>query len=425
MKKRKVLTALLLTAAVVCLGLAAWLIADNFIDHSGWIQENGTYAYLDESGDPVTGFQTIDGLTYYFSPTGAMATGFQTLNGDTYFFGQDGVRRIGLTRVEGQDYCFDSQGRMLRGFVRMGENRYYCGEDGTIQRGWLSLESGTWYLGEDGAAVTGTASIDGKEYRFDADGKQIVGWTEADGSRVYCLAEGGAATGWQELDEKIYLLDDEGRVQTGWHTEGEYTYYLTEQGAAVGPVYIDGQLHYFSPKGMELLLVNTQHKIPGSYSPSIVTFTGYHMIAEPADRALREMFDAMEAAGIKYTINSIYRTRSQQQTILTNRTEEYMSKGYSYEAAYAKARDTVALPDTSEHQLGLAADIVGTDANAWLAEHCWEYGFILRYPGNKVAITGIINEPWHFRYVGKEVSMDMKGTNLCLEEYVGAAFAFH
>ena len=57
---------------------------------------------------------------------------------------------------------------------------------------------------------------------------------------------------------------------------------------------------------------------------------------------------------------------------------------------------------------------------AWLAEHCWEYGFILRYTEEKAEITGITNEPWHFRYVGREISMDMKDSGLCLEEYLGA-----
>jgi D-alanyl-D-alanine carboxypeptidase len=82
---------------------------------------------------------------------------------------------------------------------------------------------------------------------------------------------------------------------------------------------------------------------------------------------------------------------------------------------------SVAVPGTSEHHLGLAVDIIGKAAQDWLSVHCWEYGFILRYTGDKAAITGIIDEPWHFRYVGTEVSMDMKGSGLCLEEYLGAA----
>ena len=65
-------------------------------------------------------------------------------------------------------------------------------------------------------------------------------------------------------------------------------------------------------------------------------------------------------------------------------------------------------------------DLLGTEAVAWLTEHCWDYGFIVRYTEEKEPITGIVDEPWHFRYVGTEVSLDMKGSGLCLEEYLGA-----
>ena len=97
-----------------------------------------------------------------------------------------------------------------------------------------------------------------------------------------------------------------------------------------------------------------------------------------------------------------------------------MDTGMTYQEAYEETLKTVALPGTSEHQLGLSADLTGKEANKWLAEHCWEYGFILCYPEGKKDITGIINEPWHFRYVGTRVSLDMKDTGLCLEEYLGA-----
>ena len=107
--------------------------------------------------------------------------------------------------------------------------------------------------------------------------------------------------------------------------------------------------------------------------------------------------------------------------ILDLRTEEHMETGLSYEAARAKALQTVAYPGTSEHHLGLAVDLLGEEAVAWFTEHCWDYGFIVRYTADKYAITGIVDEPWHFRYVGTEVSLDMKDSGLCLEEYLGAA----
>ena len=103
--------------------------------------------------------------------------------------------------------------------------------------------------------------------------------------------------------------------------------------------------------------------------------------------------------------------------------------GLSYEEAYEKAKTVVAYPGTSEHQTGLATDIVATshqlldDSQAetaeqqWLMENCWKYGFILRYPLGKSEYTGIIYEPWHYRYVGKEVAQYITENELCLEEY--------
>ena len=114
--------------------------------------------------------------------------------------------------------------------------------------------------------------------------------------------------------------------------------------------------------------------------------------------------------------------RQEQTDILEKRTQEHMKEfDLDFDEARKKALETVAVPGTSEHQMGLAVDISGEEANAWLAEHCWEYGFILRYTEEKAEITGITNEPWHFRYVGREISMDMKDSGLCLEEYLGAA----
>ena len=96
------------------------------------------------------------------------------------------------------------------------------------------------------------------------------------------------------------------------------------------------------------------------------------------------------------------------------------------------AADEVARPGTSEHQLGLAVDIISnahpdldegwaeTEEAVWLKEHCAEYGFILRYPPDKSDITGIVWEPWHFRYVGEEAAVYIMENDLCLEEYLAA-----
>ena len=134
------------------------------------------------------------------------------------------------------------------------------------------------------------------------------------------------------------------------------------------------------------------------------------------ENSLLQMLSACADAGIEYMFSCGYRTLQEQTDILEKRTQEHMEEfDLDFDEARKKALETVAVPGTSEHQMGLAVDIVGEEANAWLGEHCWEYGFILRYTEEKAEITGITNEPWHFRYVGREISMDMKDSGLCLE----------
>ena len=106
------------------------------------------------------------------------------------------------------------------------------------------------------------------------------------------------------------------------------------------------------------------------------------------------------------------------------------NQGKDYVDAVAEAKTAVAYPGTSEHQLGLAVDIVSEDYQLldekqeetpeyiWLSKNCSKYGFIVRYPNGKTDITGVIYEPWHFRYVGKEAAQEIMSKGICLEEYL-------
>lgn len=89
------------------------------------------------------------------------------------------------------------------------------------------------------------------------------------------------------------------------------------------------------------------------------------------------------------------------------------------------AMEWVALPGTSEHQLGISVDINADtskcsrdDVYNWLLENSYKYGFIQRYPSGKISITGVANEPWHYRYVGKEAAETIYQSGMCLEEYI-------
>ena len=149
-----------------------------------------------------------------------------------------------------------------------------------------------------------------------------------------------------------------------------------------------------------------------------------------AVEALKAMLEAAKEDGIgkKWQISAGYRTWDQQVNLLNSKTNSYKkkNKGWSSSKARRAALRSVAEPGTSEHHLGLAFDVnkqgsssfAGTKHSEWLNEHCWEYGFIIRYTKEKESITGFVEEPWHIRYVGVEHAMYMKEHNLCLEEYV-------
>lgn len=451
-----------LAAAVLCAAaLALWRWYDSTVDRSGWVRHNGVVSYRDFHGKRVTGWLDMGQVRYYFDDDYAMVTGWQELDGERYCFGQDGILLTSWQRIDGSLYCFGQDGRLLRGWQQIDGQRYYLGTDGAAVSGWVTLEGDRYYLTEgvpasgwqeaegalrcfssegilltgwqelegqryflreDGTPVTGTAELDGAVYCFSSTGAMVTGWQDTGEGRVYYLPQGPRASGWTLIGEKRYYFDEEGSPVTGWLQDGEYSYYLQEDGsAAVGPTKIGAHTHYFTPAGIHVVLVNAANPIPAYYKMDLVTVTGWHQVSSVCYDALVQMLADCTAAGIAYNFNSAHRTVAEQTMILDMRTEEYMDTGMSYEAARAKALQTVAYPGTSEHHLGLAVDLLGEEAVAWFTEHCWDYGFIVRYTAEKYPITGIIDEPWHFRYVGREVALDMKDSGLCLEEYLGAA----
>ena len=174
----------------------------------------------------------------------------------------------------------------------------------------------------------------------------------------------------------------------------------------------------------KLILVNADHPLPADFSVRLKALRNGHHVDERIYPELQEMFDDARAQGIYPLINESFRTAERQQEILDKYVAKYEKSGMSRADAEAKARTVVALPGTSEHQLGLALDIIAEkddDSTAtwqWLKENAWRYGFILRYPADKEEITGITYEPWHFRYVGKTAAKEITESGVCLEEYL-------
>lgn len=173
-----------------------------------------------------------------------------------------------------------------------------------------------------------------------------------------------------------------------------------------------------------LIVVNQWNELPEDYSVELTELSNGQKVDSRIYPYLQEMFDAARAEGIYPVVGEGYRTAEEQQEILDDKIQTYINQGYSPLRAERTAKEWVALPGTSEHQLGIAVDInadksmcSNEEVYVWLAENAYKYGFILRYPPGKQEITGTSYEPWHYRYVGVEAAQDIYEQGICLEEY--------
>jgi zinc D-Ala-D-Ala carboxypeptidase len=183
-----------------------------------------------------------------------------------------------------------------------------------------------------------------------------------------------------------------------------------------------------------LVLVNKTHRLPDGYRPPDLVEPNVpfpfkeklekRLLRKVAADALEKMFTAANSSGLHLYAQSGFRSYERQKAIFTSNTKRYGSAD--------KANQVSAFPGESEHQTGLTMDVTcpkvnfdliepfGTTAEGrWLKEHAHEYGFIIRYPADKVAITGYTYEPWHIRYVGVNVATDIYNRGISLEEYLG------
>jgi D-alanyl-D-alanine carboxypeptidase len=173
-----------------------------------------------------------------------------------------------------------------------------------------------------------------------------------------------------------------------------------------------------------LVLVGPSNKLPDWYKPKLISAFGIQM-----DSDVVEPYTKMHAAaakdGISLWISSAYRSDELQEKLFRQEVRQFSKSSADSSAAEACAEKAVARPGYSEHATGLALDLNGvksdfdqTAAFRWLDRHAAEYGFILRYPKSKQAITKIEYEPWHYRFVGQKNAATIKKSDLCLEEYL-------
>ncbi len=183
-----------------------------------------------------------------------------------------------------------------------------------------------------------------------------------------------------------------------------------------------------------LSLLNKDYILKDELELELVSVGGGHQLEERAAQTIRQMIADAKKEGMHINITSSYRTYMKQVDLFKNKIARLEAEGYSHKEAVMEAGKVVAIPGTSEHQLGLTVDFMtgsyrkldegirDTKEYHWVEEHAWEYGYIIRYPSGKSGITGIISEPWHLRYVGIPAAKLITEQGICLEEFLGVAY---
>ena len=269
---------------------------------TGWVKDGDQYRYFDESGNALTGWQTIDGYQYYFDPeTSVRATGIQKIDGTLYVFSvlgrqykgpkfvkteqgncfvnPDGTLLKGWRKYYGNWYYFQDNGLMKTGKLILNGKTYFLDQDGIRKTGWYKTKRYTYYLNKDGVAVTGWRSIDNKRYFFTHNGVMKTGWYKTsghiyylgpqgnqktgfrtiDGAKYYLVKDGTVTKGWRKISRKWYYFKS-CKAQTGWLQLGSKRYYLDKNGVmATGKRTIDGIVYRFNSQGVLIPSTNNYH----------------------------------------------------------------------------------------------------------------------------------------------------------------------
>ena len=179
-----------------------------------------------------------------------------------------------------------------------------------------------------------------------------------------------------------------------------------------------------------LVLINEENPLDTAYIPELEAVREGSFVDVRIVEDAKKMLEDAEKEGLNMYIVSAHRDYETQREVFNTTMTEWISKGSTPLEAYEETKKSVAVPGTSEHASGLAMDITSgqygeldekqaeTEEAKWLENNCWKYGFILRYPLDKSEITGIVFEPWHYRYVGKDAAKEIMEKDITLEEYL-------
>ena len=198
-----------------------------------WKSESGKWYLYDNTGRKITGFMTLDGLTYYMDESGVMQIEWKQISGAWYYFGDSGVMRKGWQQIGGSLYFFDlNSGKMMKDWQQISGIWYYFGESGSMKTGWQQI-SGSWYY-------------------FDGSGHMAKGWQKISNVWYYFGDSGSMKTGWQKVGSSWYYFASSGAMQTGWLNLSGKWYWLGTDGsmASSSGVTINGKTYYFDSNGV-------------------------------------------------------------------------------------------------------------------------------------------------------------------------------
>ena len=313
----------------------------------------------------------------------------------------------GWVKQDGAWYYFDGNGNPVK---NAWQGSYYLKADGKMaQSEWIYDDSyqAWYYLKSDGSYARNAWQ---GNYYLKSDGKMAKGeWVyDATYQAWYYLKSDGsyARNAWQG---NYYLKSDGKMAVNEWVDGGRYYVDTTGLWKANSKVSNKGSYYSLQGKYDEIVVANKHYPMSKDYYP------GENATAKAA---FLKLIEQMKEEG--YAISDNY------SGFRSYATQAQLYQSYVNQEGQAAADRYSARPGYSEHQTGLAFDVIGTDgqlvedssAAQWLLEHAPDYGFVVRYPRGKESITGYMHEEWHLRYIGKEAK-DIAASGLTLEEYYG------
>ena len=354
---------------------------------SGWVKQDGAWYYFDGNGNPVK--NAWQG-SYYLKADGKMAQSewvYDATYQAWYYLKSDGS--YARNAWQG-NYYLKSDGKMAKGewvYDSSYQAWYYLKSDGSYAK---NVWQGAYYLKSNGKMAQG-------EWVYDSS-YQAWYYLKSDGSY--------ARNAWQG---NYYLKSDGKMAVNEWVDGGRY--YVDTTGLWKDNSKVTNKGSYYSLQGKydEIIVANKHYPMSKDYYP------GENATAKAAFlKLIAQMKEEGYAISDNYSGFRSYATQAQ------------LYQSYVNQEGQAAADRYSARPGYSEHQTGLAFDVIGTDgqlvedssAAQWLLEHAPDYGFVVRYPRGKESITGYMHEEWHLRYIGKEAK-DIAASGLTLEEYYG------